>query len=236
MPRNKYPEETVDKIVNASMKLFIEKGYEKTTVLDIVENLGGLTRGAFYHHFKSKEDVLHIILSRLNNLTNEAFRLTSKNKLSGLEKFREYIKAEQKLISTPAYRDMIISAVSLTRDPRFLVEKVLIDKISAQEFLQPLIKEGIKDGSIESQDAKYLAEFTLLVTDFWLSPVIYHCTKEETESKLLFIKRLFKNIGYDIFDDELYHVILNFIQTLNENIAPAPFGTFSKQLLNEKED
>ena len=48
MPRNKYPEETVQKILDVSMKLFLEKGYEETTILDIVGELGGLTRGAFY--------------------------------------------------------------------------------------------------------------------------------------------------------------------------------------------
>ena len=33
MPRNKYPEETVQKILDVSMKLFLEKGYEETTIL-----------------------------------------------------------------------------------------------------------------------------------------------------------------------------------------------------------
>ena len=47
MPRNKYPEETVEKILNVSLKLFLEKGYEETTILDIVNQLGGLTRGRF---------------------------------------------------------------------------------------------------------------------------------------------------------------------------------------------
>ena len=67
MPRNKYPEETVQKILEVSLKLFMEKGYENTTVLDIVDNLGGLTRGAFYHHFKSKEEVI-------DALTDQMFR------------------------------------------------------------------------------------------------------------------------------------------------------------------
>ena len=53
LPRNKYPEETIQKILDASLKLFLEKGYEETTVLDIIAEMGGLTRGAFYHHFKS---------------------------------------------------------------------------------------------------------------------------------------------------------------------------------------
>jgi len=65
MPRNKYPEETVQKILDVSLKLFLEKGYEQTTILDIVDNLGGLTRGAFYHHFKSKEEVLNVLGDKL---------------------------------------------------------------------------------------------------------------------------------------------------------------------------
>ena len=58
MARNKHPEETVEKILAVSAKLFMEKGYEHTTLQDIIDNLGGLTKGAIYHHFKSKEDIL----------------------------------------------------------------------------------------------------------------------------------------------------------------------------------
>ena len=49
MARNKYPELTVEKILEVSQRLFLEKGYEQTTIQDIVDNLGGLTKGAVYH-------------------------------------------------------------------------------------------------------------------------------------------------------------------------------------------
>lgn len=58
MARNKHPEETVEKILAVSAKLFMEKGYEHTTLQDIIDNLGGLTKGAIYHHFKGKEEIL----------------------------------------------------------------------------------------------------------------------------------------------------------------------------------
>ena len=62
MARNKHPEETVEKILDVSMRLFSEKGYEHTTIQDIVDALG-MSKGAIYHHFKSKED----IIDRLND-------------------------------------------------------------------------------------------------------------------------------------------------------------------------
>ena len=52
MARNKYPELTVEKILDVAQKLFLEQGYEQTTIQDIVNNLGGMTKGAVYHHFK----------------------------------------------------------------------------------------------------------------------------------------------------------------------------------------
>ena len=43
MARNKYPEVTVEKILEVSQRLFIEKGYDNTTIQDIVELLHGKT-------------------------------------------------------------------------------------------------------------------------------------------------------------------------------------------------
>ena len=52
MARNKHPEETINLILDVSFRLFMEKGYEQTSIQDIIDHLGGLSRGAIYHHFK----------------------------------------------------------------------------------------------------------------------------------------------------------------------------------------
>ena len=43
MARNKYPEVTEERILEAAQRLFLEKGYDNTTIQDIVDQLGGLT-------------------------------------------------------------------------------------------------------------------------------------------------------------------------------------------------
>ena len=55
MARNKHPEETVNLILDVALALFFEKGYDNTSIQDIIDGLGGLTKGAVYHHFKSKK-------------------------------------------------------------------------------------------------------------------------------------------------------------------------------------
>ena len=50
MARNKHPEETVKLILDAASELFIEKGYDGTSLQDII-NKTKLSKGAIYHHF-----------------------------------------------------------------------------------------------------------------------------------------------------------------------------------------
>ena len=58
MSRNKYPERTVERILKTSYLLFTKKGYDNVSIQDIVDELGDVTKGAIYHHFKSKDDIL----------------------------------------------------------------------------------------------------------------------------------------------------------------------------------
>ena len=46
-----------EKIIDAAWELFQEVGYENATVNDIFKK-SGTSRGAFYHHFRAKEDLL----------------------------------------------------------------------------------------------------------------------------------------------------------------------------------
>ncbi len=56
MARNKYPEETVRKILDTAERLFIETGYDRASLQEIIDETG-LSKGAIYHHFASKEDI-----------------------------------------------------------------------------------------------------------------------------------------------------------------------------------
>ena len=50
-------------ILETAEKLFTEKGYQTTSVQDILDELG-LSKGSFYHHFESKEYLLEAMCDR----------------------------------------------------------------------------------------------------------------------------------------------------------------------------
>ena len=53
MARNRNSHETRKKILEVSKDLFLEKGFDNTSIQDIIDGLGGLTKGGIYHHFES---------------------------------------------------------------------------------------------------------------------------------------------------------------------------------------
>lgn len=51
-----------DQVLDVAVQLFIERGYEATSVSDLAQRLG-LTKSALYHHFASKEELLDLALN-----------------------------------------------------------------------------------------------------------------------------------------------------------------------------
>jgi AcrR family transcriptional regulator len=60
----KSPEVRRDEIVDAAGQLFAERGYERTTISEVIA-LAGVSKGGFYHHFASKDDLLEAYTARL---------------------------------------------------------------------------------------------------------------------------------------------------------------------------
>ncbi|MGH3310282.1 MAG: TetR/AcrR family transcriptional regulator [Streptomyces sp.] len=58
------------RLMAAATRLFADRGYDRTSVQEIVE-AAGVTKGALYHYFGSKDDLLHEIYGRLLRLQQE---------------------------------------------------------------------------------------------------------------------------------------------------------------------
>ena len=100
MARNKYPEATKKLIIETAGRLFLEKGYEHTSIQDIIDNLGGLSKGAIYHHFKSKEEIMMAVGDTF--YANSEMRMKEvcdRNDLNGKEKLQEIFRVS---LDTPA--------------------------------------------------------------------------------------------------------------------------------------
>lgn len=97
MSQKKDPAIRKNEIIQASEGLFLEQGYEATTVEHILQRTG-LSKGGFYHHFKSKEDVLMAILDRITDETIQvAQHIADMKEISALEKFALFFRQQMEV-------------------------------------------------------------------------------------------------------------------------------------------
>ncbi len=70
----RHPDEgdTRERILDIAMDLFIEQGYDKTSLRQIADRLG-FTQAAIYYHFAAKQDILVALHLRLHELARPAF-------------------------------------------------------------------------------------------------------------------------------------------------------------------
>ncbi|MGK3113465.1 TetR/AcrR family transcriptional regulator [Candidatus Pantoea formicae] len=62
-PRTKPAEIRLDELMDAALALFINKGFEATTISEIVRD-AGVAKGTFYHYFSSKNEMLAALRAR----------------------------------------------------------------------------------------------------------------------------------------------------------------------------
>ena len=200
MARNKYPEITVERILDVSKRLFLERGYENTTIQDIVAELGGLTKGAIYHHFKSKEDIMDALGDKLFYDNNLFSAVRSRRDLTGLEKMRQVIKLNH---SDREATELGRQSVPILKNPRILAQMIETDRTLIAPYWLELLQEGVDDGSIETEYTKEISELLPLLTNLWLAPSVFPAETQELRRKFEFIGYLLEKLGLPLVDDEI---------------------------------
>lgn len=202
MARNKHPEETVEKILDVASRLFLEKGYEHTSIQDIINNLGGLSKGAIYHHFKSKEDILIAVTDRMTMESNQGLaKIRDASAMNGKEKLQEIFKAS---INRPVQNAIFTVAPDFQNNPR-LLDSLLRETVEvvAPYYILPIIKEGIEDGSIRTEFPEQLAELIILAANIWMNPMVFDSSPEESYAKFMVFRQMMQGFGLDIVDEEM---------------------------------
>lgn len=202
MARNKYPEITRTRILEAATKLFLEKGWEETTVQDIVDELGDVTRGAFYHHFQSKDDIIDAVTTEMfsgnfSSLVKENAGLN----ISGLNKLRNLLIAS---FGNKEQVEFVKAAPSVLQSP-ILIGKQVRDCIdSIAPHICKCIEEGNQDGSLNVENPKQASETFSLLVNLWLNPVTFTVTKEEYINKIQHFKALIGGVGLPVINEEIF--------------------------------
>ncbi len=173
--RKKQKEETLVDILRVAEELFSEKGYEKTTIVNIADRCG-LSKGALYHHFKCKEEVLE--------------RICFKNYLEQKKLFFPIVRDDNRTMSEKLQQIMIMISTSQMNP-------------AATSFGKrtTVIKNGIENASMSKLNKKYRTRIYIEV----LAPLLEQGRARgeiafpgSAEVMSLYIHHLDRGMGYQL--------------------------------------
>ncbi len=186
-----------EKILNAAGEVFADKGFDAATMQDIIEKCG-LSKGAIYHHFKSKEEIMQALGDRMFFENNPFEEVRKRTDLNGLQKIRELLKINQ---ADTERNKMNIQAIPILKDPHILVAALEANRKFLTPLWYELLEESKRDGSINTEYTKELSELLPLI-NFWLMPSIFPATTEEISHKFNFIIDMLEKAGLSLLEDD----------------------------------
>ncbi|MGO4936394.1 TetR/AcrR family transcriptional regulator [Fundicoccus sp. Sow4_H7] len=143
--------ETVEKLLEIARKKFSEKGFAKTSLNEIVQEMG-MTRGAFYHHFSNKETLFLAVLEEIHEELGDYVegKASEEGTLWG--------QLEEGCIAFVEY------AIRPEIYPILLIDSIMVmswskwkemDENNSQTLLQEIIMELVAAGEFQKMNVDY---------------------------------------------------------------------------------
>lgn len=190
-----------EKILNTATQLFIQKGSEKTSMQDIAQT-AGISKGAIYHHFKSKDEIVLAVLRSRQELMEEEMKQWFKatENLTGREQLQAILKSNLESQTARAI-DGIVDEYE--QDAGFILTMMRDNLRIGAPLVSDIIKKGMADGSIQTQYPDQTAEVFLLLVNFWMNETVFESDPEKLPERFHFLQFMMTSVGMDIFTDEL---------------------------------
>ncbi len=156
-----------EEILDKGLSLVYDKGYEQMTIQDILDGLG-ISRGAFYHYFDSKQALLEALIERMGSQAEQPLQLIVLDQhLTALQKFSRFFEISGGLKSRP--KELAISLMNLWHsDESALVRQKMIQyaRQHTPGLLEPVILQGIREKVFT---APFPEETSFIITSIALS-------------------------------------------------------------------
>jgi AcrR family transcriptional regulator len=156
-PRISGEKPTKEKIFEASLDLFADQGYDRTSVRRIAKTVG-LTEGAVYRHYPSKESILEAILAYAESQVFAPLPDTQEGESQGSIFWRLLIVPLDAIIADPyLIKIMRVLYAEMHHNEKIhrYFQKEFVER--ADDMLEALFKDAIERGSVRACDPRALA-------------------------------------------------------------------------------
>ncbi len=156
---NMKPEDRRNQIFECAQLLFFQKGYELTTVNDIMD-AAGVSKGAFYHHFASKEAMIDGLMQRYLDQVKAVYQsVLDAEGLSAMERYLMYLEILRSQQTADELRSMMQVISALLKDENAVLQARLGEALIAAvaPTFSKVLRLGIGEGVFHIDDPQMAA-------------------------------------------------------------------------------
>lgn len=137
------------------------------------------------------------------------------NTRTGLENIRELVRLQ---IGDKNKIKMDAITINLWHDPKFFMMSMQENMTENSVILETMINQGIKDGSIQAQDAHSASQVLVLLINDWVFSPIADCREEGIKQRIRYFCHLCNSLGIPIADDEMQEQLCHYFLLISKNI------------------
>jgi TetR/AcrR family transcriptional regulator, repressor of fatR-cypB operon len=142
------PEDKAKRVLEAARRLFVEKGYHRVTIPDIVE-ASGVSTGAIYNLFENKENLARTLHANTLQEFHELFLDRLRGRLTIYDKLSAFAEIVFELTeSDPEMMDYLM----FMRHPEFMLDFPPVCLTAPFVRLREIVQEGMLTGDIKQGD------------------------------------------------------------------------------------
>ncbi len=146
-------EATREQLVSAARQLFATKGFAATSIDDIV-GAAGVTRGALYHHFRSKEEVFEAVFKREHDRIGQRIMQASMEKEDGWSMLKAGCDEFLEATMDPETRQIMLLDAPAVLGQHGIEE---IDRPQSIKLMTYVIEKAMDEGVVRRRPAEPLA-------------------------------------------------------------------------------
>jgi Transcriptional regulator len=187
---------TVSKILLCAAELFAENGFDATTLQEITEK-AQLSKGAVYHHFTSKQQIMDCLIQKqIDEINGNFIDLVNQTDLCAKEKLNKL--ANQ--FCDSHMQHLLIQAKWVENNPGALLITTKNTLTHISNSVSEIIQQGTKNGEFDCSYPDEVASILCLMLDIWIDPSIIALSEKTICDRIDFVKDFLNKYGLNLDD------------------------------------
>lgn len=174
--------ERKDEILNKAGYLFLEKGFDATSIQDILDAVG-IAKGTLYHYFKSKEDIMDTLIASKTDLIIEEVKMIA---------YDESVSVHERFVKAVAAlnikeKDDNKAMVAHINNPQNALMHQKINKVLLNEvpkIFSKIIEDGVNNGIFNTPYPLESMEIAVIYLETIMDRDIFELSPSELKQKI----------------------------------------------------